>query len=252
VSVVTASPRTYVPRTLPVVAVDAHVRELAAAGATVRGIAEAAGVPASVVSRVLSRQQARVRPGTVQRLLAVSIEDVMARPLPSGFVPAVGARRRIAALLALGWRHEDISAHAGGIQSGTVLHQVGGLVTRATHDSITRAYDQLAMTAGPSERTRRRARAAGYPPPLAWDDDALDRPDSDPTSAAASIRDDTSTAGRRRLTDLVEDAAWMATTGTGLTEAARRLYLAPDSLTRQLERAARHDLTAQLRRNERP
>jgi hypothetical protein len=251
VSVATASPRAYVARTLPVAAVEAHVRELADAGATVRGIADAAGVPASVVSRVLSRQQARVRPGTVQRLLAVSIEDVMARPLPSGFVPAVGARRRIAALLALGWRHADITACAGGVQSATVLHQAGDLVTRATHDSITRAYDQLAMTRGPSERTRRRAHAAGYPPPLAWDEDALDRPDTDPTSATAAVRD-TSTAGRRRLADLVEDAAWMANSGAGLTEAARRLYLAPDSLARQLERATRHDLAAQLRRNEHP
>jgi hypothetical protein len=36
------------------------------------------------------------------------------------------------------------------------------------------------MRPGPSHRTRARARALGYAPPLAWDDDAIDDPSAQP------------------------------------------------------------------------
>jgi hypothetical protein len=154
------SGRAYVRRTVPASPVAEHLRGLLELGATRGGIADVAGLHTSAVCK---------------RLLSVSIEDVMRRPAPAGFVPAVGARRRITALLALGWRHEDITAAAGGVRSAVVLHQVGDLVSRSTHDALCQAYAALSMTAGPSERTRRAAVAAGYAPPLAWEDTQIDR-----------------------------------------------------------------------------
>jgi len=50
------------------------------------------------------------------------------------------------------------------------------LVTTDLTAAVHRLYDRLCMTVGPCPATRRAAEAAGWPPPLAWDDNQLDRP----------------------------------------------------------------------------
>lgn len=91
-------------------------------------------------------------------------------------VPSLGAQRRIRALMALGWTCHDIAGLIGGTRAGVrnVLHR--DLIRPVTHDQYVTAYNQLSMTVGPSQVTRDRARAKGWPPPLAWDDDQLDLP----------------------------------------------------------------------------
>ena len=154
-------------RTLTAEHVGKHVRQLLAAGASVRGIADAASVSPSVVSALSREAKGKVRRDVAGKLLAVTMAEVRARGLATGFVPNVGARRRIQALLAIGWRHEDISAYlaAKGTRTQMVLHQRGVWITRATHDAVQVAYDALSMRPGPSHRTRERARALGYAPP---------------------------------------------------------------------------------------
>jgi hypothetical protein len=155
-------------RTLPAERPAAHVRQLLADGATVRGIADAAGVSAGVVSRLSRGAKDRVRRDVADKLLAITMADVRARRLATGFVPNVGARRRIQALLAIGWRHEDITAYLAGAGTRTpmVLHQRGDLITprhprrgprrlrRAVH-----AARALAPDPRPSPRSRLRPAA---------------------------------------------------------------------------------------------
>lgn len=244
----TDTERAYVRRTVPAGPVAEHLRGLLELGATRGAIADVAGLHTSGVCKVLRGQSRSLRPGTARRMLAVSIQDVMRRPAPAGFVPAVGARRRISALLALGWRHEDITAAAGGVRSAVVLNQVGDLVGRSTHDALCRAYTALSMTTGPSERTRRRAAAAGYAPPLAWEDAELDRVDADVATTQTSVR-----SGERRqhvMAELVEDTAWLVRAGAGITQVSARLFISPAGLLRQLERAGETDLIQAMRRNE--
>ena len=108
---------------------------------------------------------------------------------PALTVDGTGTRRRLQALLALGWTTPQIEAHLG---RGT--HYVHSLLSRDnrisldTHREIVALYDELSMTlpdvTTPAERaifTRAKNIAArrGYLPPLAWDDI-----DNDPTPAA--------------------------------------------------------------------
>jgi hypothetical protein len=96
-------------------------------------------------------------------------------------VPTIGTTRRIRALMRLGWRGIDI-AHAAGWQSGEAVTMLTGrtFLNHRTAERIRFAYDQLSMTCGPSEETRRRAEREGWPPPLAWDDDTIDDPNATP------------------------------------------------------------------------
>lgn len=166
------------PRVADAKPVRAHINTLYAARLSTRAIADVAGVSPQAVTSI-AQGQPTCRVDTARRILAVTLEAVYARQLDTGFVPNIGARRRIQALMAIGWRHVDITAEMGtacGTRSHMVLHQVGGWVTKATHDAVRAAYDALSMRPGPSQRTRDRARALGYAPPLAWDDDDLDDP----------------------------------------------------------------------------
>jgi hypothetical protein len=183
----------------------AHVEQLIAGGASLRGIAEVAGVSPSQVSR-LRQAQPKISRTVADKLLATTVNDVIRRPHGPGFVPKLGAVRRIQALLALGWRHQDISAaaHSHPGRSQLVLNQAGEWIARDTYDRIARAYTALSMRPGPSERTRARAAKLGYPPPLAWDDESIDDPAATPQHQAREVLQlvDDAAVERRSLGDL--------------------------------------------------
>lgn len=99
-------------------------------------------------------------------------------------VPSIGARRRIQALLAVGWSRPQVAREAGWESSGALRYVMrSDTMTRATHDRIAETYERLCMKTPPNEMVARRvktwARKGGYAPPLAWDniDDPNERPD---------------------------------------------------------------------------
>lgn len=110
-----------------------------------------------------------------------------AQPL---LISAAGTRRRIEALEALGWTGAQIAAAAGlhARRPGAILGF--DRVTTTTADAIERAYDLLSMRIGPSVKTRARAAAKGWAPPLAWDDDEIDDPDARPAIGEPGDVDD--------------------------------------------------------------
>lgn len=111
-----------------------------------------------------------------------TIDDPQAQPqhvdaMQLLLVDSTGSRRRIRALQAIGWPKTELARQLGW-QDGRVLDTV--LAANRMHckqaAAIRRLYDELSMTLGPSDDARRWAQAVGYPPPLAWDDTALDDP----------------------------------------------------------------------------
>jgi AraC-like DNA-binding protein len=177
-------------RTTQAAPVAAHLQELLNAGWSLRSIADAADYSPSSVHRIVIGVQQRIRNDIAARLAAVDGAAILARQNSLGFVRNLGARRRIQALLAIGWRHEEITATMlqtqpeCGTRSQMVLHQRGNWIARRTHDAVAAAYDQLSMTPGPSAKTRRLAAKYGYAPPLAWDDASIDDPDAQPDRGA--------------------------------------------------------------------
>lgn len=161
-----------------------HLLTLTAAGWSLRAIAGATGVPATVLSRYrrgLEQHRYDV-PVKVLAVDATAIPRTPSKGTTEPFVSRVGTVRRIQALLAMGWRHQDINERLGAVRtnrSALLLAQQGRWVTRSTHDRVAAIYRELANRRGPSERTRARARKLGYATPAQWDD--IDRDEAPET-----------------------------------------------------------------------
>jgi len=101
-------------------------------------------------------------------------------------IDATGTIRRVKALWTIGHNSDTIAAaitnHGQYLSADSIRNIARGRrwVTPATHAAIHYAYDALSMTRGTSLLTHLRATAAGYHPPLAWDDETIDDPDAKP------------------------------------------------------------------------
>lgn len=161
-----------------------HLASLDAAGWSLRAVSGATGIPATVLSRYrtgLDRDRYDV-PTKVLKLDPGSIPSIPSRGTTEPFVSRVGTVRRIQALLAMGWRHQDINERLGAVRanrSALLLAQQGRWVTRTTHDKIAAIYRDLSHRRGPSEHTRARALRLGYATPAQWDD--IDRDEAPET-----------------------------------------------------------------------
>lgn len=219
---------------VPIERVRAHVQRLNDMGVSRAAVAAAAQVSPSTITRIMAGRnhqgpQRGVQRDQARRILAVTPAACLARPRPRDFVLAIGTKRRLRALMALGWRHEDISRAMGrtGTPTCDLLNDTGPYVARANHDAVVRAYDALSMRPGPSEVARRRALRAGYLPPLAWDDEQLDDP------AAVPSMDFDLVEGAVALVDQVAVDEVLAGRPQVLNRAERERAL-PDLVTRGL------------------
>lgn len=165
--------------TVPTTPVAEHIRNLEQAGMTTAAIHEASGLSSSAFFEIRRGKNPRCRRVNAAAILAVEY-GVPATLDPKRRVSILGARRRIQALLAIGWTHDEMHKRSG-IRTAVKLHSDADTIALSAHHKIAALYDELAMTPGGNTRTQNRARAAGYPPPLAWDDDTIDDPAAQPT-----------------------------------------------------------------------
>lgn len=157
-------------------------------------------------------------------------------PTPASPVPAVGAIRRVEALMALGWTTALIEAEMPRrvhVTRFMVSARDTGVCMARTWLAVDAAYRSLSGRRGPSLHTRRRAAKAGYAPPLAWDD--IDDPNAVPQTGADRSR------GVQ-----VEDAEWLLEGGSSLWEVASRLGVSVPAVDKALRRAGRADLLREV------
>jgi hypothetical protein len=171
----------------------AHVQALGQAGIGWRRAAALAGVSTGAVSKLLyggpgAREPARrIRPATAAAILAVRPG---ARNLGgSALVDVTGTHRRLQALVATGWSQAKLATRLGMTPANFAAMMRRGQVTASTARTAAAVYDELWNQPPPqtgqrdkiaAARARNHAQARGWPPPLAWDDDQLDRPDGTP------------------------------------------------------------------------
>lgn len=162
-------------------------------------------------------------------------------------IPAIGTRRRVQALMAIGYTRAEIAAAAGRDERaiGHLWHQ--HWVYRTTADAIRRIYDTWSMTPGNSDKTCQYARRRSYAPPLAWDDDTIDDPKARPKlGSAVSIAYDH--AKVERALDRV--LTYEQLTPAERAEAVRRLNAAGLN-DQQIADALQHESDAIERRRQR-
>ena len=167
------------------------------------------------------------------------------RPLPSirrGAPTPCGTQRRLQALMTQGWSVPAI-AQATGMRSPQLARalEYSGSITPTLAAAVIKAYDQLWDQPPPvvNEQAQERAAASaelarhhGWAPPLAWDDDQIDREDGRPAEGwQPSLRT------TRRSKELAEDAQFVRSAGGYREATVRVLAIRLGVNQKQLEKA---------------
>lgn len=159
-------------------------------------------------------------------------------------IDVTGTRRRLQALVALGWTYRAIGERAGISLSG--VHKAINrytVIRREVAAKYAAVYDELSMTLPPMDTRQQKrdanyartvARKNGYLPPLVWDDATIDDPDAKP-HGAGYVAPDRAT----RLADLDDMHA-------GISEACARLKLSRDALEKWCERNGMSDTYSRM------
>lgn len=172
--------------------IRAHVQQLQAAGLGYKRIARLAGVTPSTLGKLLygipDRDQppsAKVRPSTAEKLFAVvATPDVLGS---KAVVDATGTRRRLQALVAIGWSMAELGRRLNMSASNFASFIAAEHIIARNACRVRDLYEQMWDQAPPEDNPRQRntasrarnhARNAGWPPPMAWDDDTIDLPES--------------------------------------------------------------------------
>lgn len=197
--------------------VRAHLAALRAAGIGVERIAQLAGLSVGHVRQLAGTGHdggpttQRVRPSTATRILRIDIANVSRAP--RSLVDATGTRRRLQALIAIGWPVELLAEDLDRRPSSLRRSMTSQSITARTARDVATLY-QRRWNASPPRTTDRQAAAAeaaqahaaaqGWLPPLAWDDI-----DTQPASAAPTVEPS-------RPNDIDEIAVERALAGDGV------------------------------------
>lgn len=227
-----------------------HIRQLISQhGVSIRSIADAAGISPGTISLLNRGKQTTIKRTYEAKILAVTAEKIFNRSLATGFVPNIGARRRLQALMAIGWRHQDLTKRVG-FNTGTMMHQRGDYISQFKHEAVRKVYDQLWNVQGPADgRSMTRVAKAGYAPPMAWDDETIDDPAATPDLGSPVTGRGRPTKGStrvRKVDALAEDVDYLRRTGAGIEEIEQRTGKRWNDIRSELHRAGHRDVCDRL------
>jgi len=209
-----------------------HVAMLMAAGMSFRAISLTAGYTSrNALADAMTRK--RVMPRTLARVLAVNLDSDNRR---DAYTDATGSARRLQALAVNGWPTRNLAKQLGHKDPATIQHIANGktpTIRLRTKDGIRDLYNELWDQSGPSQRTAAIAKAKGWLPALAWDDDLIDRPEHE----ADDVRRRGVSGGGSGIT--LEDIEEAREQGYGTAEQIGwRLGLSRDAVQQILSRAS--------------
>jgi hypothetical protein len=164
-----------------------HVAMLMAAGMSFRALSLTAGYT-SRNALADSMTRSRVRPATLARILAVNPQRDNRR---DAYIDATGSRRRLQALAVNGWPTRNLAKQLGHKHATTVQDIAAGktpTIRLRSMDAIRDLYERLWDQSGPSPRTAAIAKAKGWLPALAWDDDLIDKPEHEAEDVRRPVR----------------------------------------------------------------
>lgn len=166
-----------------------HVQHLRAVGLGLKRISAFSGISDGAITRLIYGDHRRGYGPTkrVHQTTAAALQAVRADldTLAGGArIDATGTRRRVQALVCLGWSLKAQAQRAG--LDYQYYARIPGIdrVTVRNARAVRAVYDDLSMSTAPDgiyvARTRRMAARKGYVSPLAWDDDTIDDPAAAP------------------------------------------------------------------------
>ncbi|MGQ4513632.1 hypothetical protein [Streptomyces sp. DW26H14] len=209
-----------------------HLLALQAAGITIHRIAAITGMPYNSVRSYTQScrshpRRHRITPTAAEKILAIDPETTR----PSRVDPT-GARRRIEALVAIGWPTIRIAERAGFSPANRTCIFNRPTILLTTAQGVTEAYEEMrhqkparhGVSATSIKRAKKRAAERRWPPPKYWDETgAIDDPDFTPGYRVTKAE------------ILAEEARWlMDTAGYTRAEVAGQLGISLDYVHRAL------------------
>lgn len=230
--------------------VRAHIEQLQAAGIGWKRVARLAGLAPSTVEKILygapyrgMGPSKRIRHATADKILSVQVGIEALGG--AAVVDATGARRRLQALVAIGWSQSKLASRLGMERSNFGALFERGQMRAETVRAIRDLYDELWSTLPPQEehrdkiaanRARRYAAERGWAPPMAWDDDTIDDPAAEPSGMDVQ-------GPSRRLPE-ADELLWLVRMGETDAALAARFGVEEESVRGARVRANRKARTA--------
>ncbi|MFD0557122.1 hypothetical protein FB566_2378 [Stackebrandtia endophytica] len=215
-----------------------HIAELRSQGVSLEAIGAAAGLWRNAVAAIANGRVQRVRTHTADAIGAVTAQDVTVRSTVA--VCATGTRRRLQALIAIGWpqRHLARQLRMTASNFGAMLYgHTTPRVRATTARAVTDLYDRLWETPPPTDtadqkravsRAKTLADARGWLPPMCFDDDRIDDPDYQPADTRR-----VASKSNRKLPP-VEDIFWLVEQGLSRADIARRFGVRTATVTQTI------------------
>lgn len=231
-----------------------HVRALMSAGMGVPRIQQVSTVSKGVLARLVygapgrgEAPSSKIRPVNAAKLLAVRTLQVA----DSALVDATGTRRRLQALVTVGWSGAELMRQIGVV--GTDFPKLVGRdkVLARTERAIRALYNQLWDTAPPTStrweratlsRAQGFAAARGWAPPMAWDDDTINNPAAEPATAGTADQADVEDVDEVAVARVLRGGSAEHLTPAERVEVARRMTAAgtpPTAIAKRLRTSAR-------------
>lgn len=226
-----------------------HVSALMEYGIGLKRIASIAGVSNSTLGKILYGDNTRNLPPRAR--VAVHVAEAVLAVKPSldhlgrtVSVDAAGTRRRIQALVAIGWSQSRIG-HLIGMEPTNFTRTIrSDRVHADTARKIKALYDELWNqpqtgtdwhSKAAATRARNYAKNHGWLPPLAWDDETID----DPATLPATFEETPQVHGEERIADI----EFLIRSGAGQSEILSRLgFKNLGALERLCQRYGRGDV----------
>lgn len=203
-------------------------------------IARAAGVTLRTVQRARVGESGFTEQ-TRDLIGAVTFARLVAAATDMEMLPVIGATRRAQALGVIGWPGSSLGLPANtvsGLLSPTRQH-----VTAGTWRQVAAVYEKRSGTPGPDRFYRDQHRAAGWQPPLAWEENDIDDPTAAPWTPTPMTLEEQRSA--RRLA-AIEDADYLLAACYPVDVVCSRIGMSAGAAEMLFRRAGRRDLSRQF------
>jgi transcriptional regulator with XRE-family HTH domain len=232
-----------------------HIKALGDYGIGLKRIAKMANVSNSTLGKIIYGDRTRncAPRSRVERRVAEAVLAIKPDLKLLGNTVAVdgtGTRRRIQALITIGWSQSRLAARLGMTPGNFGKMFNSANVQAETARRVKDMYDELwnQPQIGTDQRSKisanramNYAKARGWVPPLAWDDETIDDPDATP-----SERGETNFI---HAEDRMETIEFLLETGCGQGELVTRAgYKSLKALEKACYRQQRNDLVYRVKR----